>query len=236
MKRTVSIASVLLLLLTVGVGGALAFTIDDLTDVQEWRYNGTYGSGVWKDVIGNSDTFNTFGADLTGSTLTIYTNWYPTKNGSVNALVKTADLFIDNGCDGDFDLAVHLDDDADKGKVYDNPSYNYAKDFFSSTGLIYGGKYDQANGQLTPVQVTSAANGATTDVDWTPGANTLNNKVKIDLTGLVSGPYCFYWGTATCSNDGFEGHVAPVPGSVLLMGSGLLGLVSLGIRKKKSTN
>ena len=37
MKRTVSIASILLIMVICWVGGALAYTFTDTTDVQEWR-------------------------------------------------------------------------------------------------------------------------------------------------------------------------------------------------------
>ena len=111
---------------------------------------------------------------------------------------------------------------------------NTSKDIFSPTGLIYGGQYDQANPQSAPTQVTSAFTG-TTDVDWTLSGGGLNNQVDIDLSGLgLTGPWNFFWGTATCSNDGFSGVVpAPIPGTLLLLGSALMSLVGVGLRKKK---
>ena len=44
MKRTVSIASILLIMVICWVGGALAYTFTDTTDVQEWRLQRT----LWK--------------------------------------------------------------------------------------------------------------------------------------------------------------------------------------------
>jgi hypothetical protein len=46
-----------------------------------------------------------------------------------------------------------------------------------------------------------------------------------------NGTWCFTWGTATCAND-VVGCPVPIPPSVLLMGSGLLGLGLLPLRKK----
>jgi hypothetical protein len=232
MRKTVFVTCILVLVLGLSVGGALAYTYNDTTDVQEWRNGGVYG--VWKDVIGDANLFNTFGANLSGSTFTIFTNWNPNKDGSVNAAVKTADLFIYKGSNVSPDFAIQLDMLTGTGNVYANPSYNTSDDIFKGTGLIYGGKYDQTNPQLAPTQVTSANTGSTSVV-WTIGSGGLNNQVDIDLTGLgLSGPWSFVWGTATCSNDAFS-NVVPVPASVLLMGSGLLGLLGLGWKRKRAS-
>ena len=232
MKRTVSIASILLIMVICWVGGALAYTFTDTTDVQEWRNSGPNGSGVWKDVIGDANTFNTLGADLNSSTFTIYTNWNPGKDGYLG--VTTADLFIYKGSNTSPDFAIQLDTLSGTGNVYVNPSYKTSKDIFNPTGLRYGGQYDQAFPQLTPTQVTSGASGST-GVVWTYGNGGLDNRVDINLTGLgLGGPWKFVWGTATCSNDGFSSVVpAPIPGTLVLLGSALISLAGAGLRKKK---
>ncbi len=68
-------------------------------------------------------------------------------------------------------------------------------------------------------------------------------EIKIRLSGIEgfnpSAGFAFVWGTGTCGNDaivnGLAAGVAPVPlpPSVLLLGSGLLGLALLGFRRKK---
>jgi hypothetical protein len=232
MKRTVSVASILLIMVTCWAGGALAYTFTDTTDVQEWRYSGPFGSGVWKDVIGDANTFNTFGADLNSGTFTIYTNWNPGKDGYLG--VTTADLFIYKGSNTSPDFAIRLDTTTGTGNVYANPSYKTSKDLLSSTGLVYGGQYDQASPQLTPTQATSAATGSTSVV-WTYGSSNLNNQVDINLTGLgLGGPWKFVWGTATCSNDALSSVVpTPIPGTLVLLGSALISLAGAGLRQKK---
>jgi hypothetical protein len=229
MKKTVSVALALTFLLGLSVSGALAYNYDDTTKVQEWVGGSVYGT--WKNVIGDTNVFDTFGANYNGSTLTIFTNWNPSKDGDVNAAVKTADLFIDLCCNGTWDYAVRLDTNG-KGNVYSVPPYSTSDSIFGPIGgLIYGGKYDEASPKLAPVWATDATAATTTDVDWTYGASDLNNQVAIDLTGLASGKFGFFWGTATCANDGFAACV-PLPPSVLLMGSGLLGVGLLGWRRQ----
>lgn len=222
-------------LVLLSTSGAWAYTFNDITKVQEWNKGAIYGSGAWDDVIGDANVFDTFGANLSGGMLTIFTNWNPNKDGDLGySQIKTADLFIDKGCDGSWDFAIQLDTLTGTGKVYANPTYNTSDDIFKSLGnLVYGGKYDEASPQLTPAQATSA-DTATTSVVWTLGAEGKNNQVAVDLSGLDLGSeYCFFWGTATCSNDGFAGEV-PLPPSLLLLGSGMVGLV--GLRWKKSND
>jgi hypothetical protein len=233
MKKTVSVALALCFLLGSAVSGALAYNFNDTTQVQEWYQGAVFGSGAWKDVIGDAKLFDTFGANLNGSTLTIFTNWNPNKDGNVNTAVKTADLFIDKGCDGSLDYAVALDTLTGTGKVYANPSYNTSDVIFKQTNLVYGGKYDEASPKPVPVRTISNDNGSPTSVVWTIGTGGLNNEVAVDLSGLVDSKFGFVWGTATCANDAFSTCV-PIPPSVLLMGSGLLGLGLLGWRRRGS--
>jgi hypothetical protein len=204
----------------VNASGVMAYTFNDNTLVQEWNHSAV--SGGWKDVIGDSKLFNTFGADLSGSTLTIFTNWNPSKDGYLG--VNTADLFI---VSGGTSYAIQLDTLTGTGNVYKNPAYKTSVDLLSPTGYTYGGNYDKDEPKLMPVLATSSTTG-TTSVVWTIGGDNLNNKVAIDLSGIGS-LSSFVWGTATCSNDGFSGTTpVPVPPSVLLLGSGILGM---GLRR-----
>lgn len=232
MKKTVTVALALFFLLGIVVSNALAYDYPDNTLVQEWNKGGPYGSGTWKDVIGDSAIFNTFGANFAGNTLTIFTNWNPNTLDPSFPGVKTADLFIDAGCNGTWDYAIVLDNQrSDFGTAYEDPlTITTANDIFASqTGLVYGGQYDMANPKLTPVLATSSGKSDQVGVTWTIGTP---NSVAIDLSSLgLTQPFGFYWATGTCSNDGFASCV-PIPPSVLLMGSGLLGLGLLGWRRR----
>jgi hypothetical protein len=181
------------------------------------------------DVIGDTNVFNTFGADWSIGKFTIHTNWNPGKDGDLGEpKIKTADLFLYGTSLGD--VAIRLDS-TDQGAVFINPTYDTSYGIFSTTGYGYGGKYDLNNPNPVPVRATSAKSGTIAGVTWSSSnPSDLNNTVAIDLGGVgINGFKSFVWGTATCSNDGFA---APIPGTLVLLGSGLLSLVGIGLRKK----
>jgi hypothetical protein len=113
-------------------------------------------------VIGYTSLFDTFGANWNGSTLSIFSNWNPNKDGYLGA--TTADLFIlSNGTM----FAIRLDTTG-MGTVYENPQQiSYSEDFFASSGDIYGGQFNQALPSPVPVQGTDGASMGTTSVVWT---------------------------------------------------------------------
>jgi hypothetical protein len=71
----------------------------------------------------------------------------------------------------------------------------------------------------------------------------VNNGTDWVITAVVPGfqivgtPFEIIWSTARCGNDIVNANIdaqVPIPGSVLLMGSGLLGLVGLAWRRRQS--
>jgi hypothetical protein len=210
----------------------LAYDIIDNTLAVPYIGNSAVGAPV--DVIGDS-VFDTKGASLTGKTLTIYTNWNPTLDGYVNSNVKTADIFFDLCCNGTYDYAIRLDTLTGKGNVYQNPTYQTSQNIFSSiSGLEYGGRYDvDAADHVVPVWATSDPIGQTSVV-WGSGGADSTYKVDIYIDGIANQQFGFLWGTATCANDAFA-HCVPIPPSVLLMGSGLMGVGLLGWRRRQGS-
>jgi PEP-CTERM motif len=229
--KQIALVTILVFMLAPAV--AWGYTFNDTTLVEPWKAGGATGA-PWTDLIGPADTFDTFGANYMGGILTIFTNWNPNKDGFANAAVKTADLFIGPSPGGNFAFAIQLDTLTGTGLVYSGLTpalYQTSDDIFKGlTNLTYGGQYDQAAAKLVPVLATFPIPPLTdTSVVWTIPGGGLPNQVAIDLSGIGGLGNGFVWGTATCSNDGFA--AVPLPPSVLLLGTGLLGLVGWRFRK-----
>jgi len=238
MKKTMYLSLALLLLTA---SGAWAYEFNNTTQVQEWNGSGLYNGGAWTGWIGDSAVFQTMGATLNGSTLSIFTNWNPGKDGDLGySQIQTADLFI-------YDLsksaifAIQLDTNKPgTGYVYlESPTtITTSVDIFKTlTGLYYGGRYnDQGSALPVPVQGTGGIYQFTTIVGWSSTSpSAVNNVVSVDLSGLNLGndQWSFVWGTATCGNDTFSQQVVgvPEPGSLLLLGVGFAGL---GVYRKRA--
>jgi hypothetical protein len=243
MRKTIILTLALLIGLSLCPTGAWAYTFPNNTLVRSYQganpvnYNNPNnpGSLQWHDVIGDKKIFDTFGANLSGSTLTIFTNWGLANNGYLG-VVQTADLFIDVGRDGKYDYAIQLNTNTGFGKIYainaGQTNFKTSIDLFKGTGYIYGGQYNKNNPRPIPVLATSGDIG-TTSVVWGVGDGTAKNSVAVNLAGLNLGNnWSYVWGAGTCGNDTAEG-VVPIPGTVVLLGSGLMGLLLLGRRKLK---
>jgi hypothetical protein len=241
--RLVLLALLLPMLLLATATGALANSYDfpDVTDVQAWRGNvpSTTSPWVgWFDVIGDEAIFNTFGANLANKTLTIFTNWGPDDVGFLGS--ETADLFLDIGNTGSWTHAVKLNDVLTGPGLFDGnadiraiASSQTSQELFAGTGLIYGGRYDEADPKPVPVLAAGDVVGQAA-VLWALAANEASHSIAIalgDVPGFDARNFAFLWGTATCSNDTMTG-VVPLPGTALLLGLGLLGLVGLGFRRR----
>ncbi|AEB10018.1 VPLPA-CTERM sorting domain-containing protein [Desulfobacca acetoxidans] len=220
--------------------GALAYTATD-TPVYKWK--GAVNTGVLhhgaSDPISstNPGPFNTYGYDFIGGVLTIYTNWSPVFNKSIDA-VATADLFIDFWYNGPgFDYAIGLDDGTNGTanritNVYDvaTNGYNNTQFYFAGqTSLQYGGSLDAAGAVDVPAIALGNVIG-NVPVVWTTGiGNDPDNSVAITL-GAVDN-FTFFWASGTCGNGPIDGKV-PLPGAMLLLGAGMARLVAYARRRR----
>lgn len=216
--------------------GAMAYGIDNLTEVQ-WSDNPAKWTSAKTASIG-APLFNTFGADWdpTSKTLTIYSNWSPVSDGHLS--VTTADLFIDaDGLPG-WDYAIGLDSVQPNGKGLDRAGNIYTGAIKYSTDFAIGFAIGtQARTLPTfpaapiPVFMTTRdiTNNAT--VAWTALGADPGYKVDVTYANLPD-VFLFMWASGTCGNGPIQG-VAPLPGTLLLLGSGLTGLAAYARRRQK---
>jgi len=124
------------------------------------------------------------------------------------------------------------------GDLYSLGSGNNLTDALISDDFMTG---DYRNRQEVAVDTSSpgvSLVGGGNASDWSVDDSTIDFTIDLTGTGLESNStFAFHWGM-TCANDVIEGEVTnlapvPLPASVWLMGSGLLGLVSIARRRRK---
>ncbi|MGO8762806.1 MAG: hypothetical protein ACLP2P_12110 [Desulfobaccales bacterium] len=235
MKKVILLA---LCLMLIGAGAASATSLNG--DIIYDQYNNSYTNPT---IIGASPYyFLTSSYTFNNGVLTFNTNWNPGDNGEVNSKVTTAYLFIKQ--DGNT-YAIDLNFNNllnNTVTILKNPTIIYSNDSsFNFKAVGDYGEYYQTISTSTYVPVT--ASGGTSDgsatVQWSNDTkHHLGNTVTIDLgTLLTSDPWSFVWGTATCGNGtvyAFIPSSVPLPPSALLLGTGLLGLVGLGWRRRQT--
>jgi len=238
-----------LVLLAPGGAGAYTETILDNTLVLPYRWTApsTYpGWTNWTDVIANTPSawnIDRVAVTWSGANLAmqIFTN-YP-KGGLDGA--GNADIALDPSQNGSWNVGVKMSG-ADQGKIYTVSSWTHPQNISLWTGgnEIYGGQYDQSAAKTPNVQIAAGTNNlGQATVDWVtlPSGDTTKYRIDVTFPGNFNtsgiwNSFDFQVGTGTCANEmmaasASTSHV-PVPASVLLLGTGLVGVVLLRRRRR----
>ena len=244
----------LLMLMAVSIfiwsGSVLAYTIDDDTTVKVgkgWTKKDDTSAIKWCDAIGKSD-FDTKGIDVNLSgdevTITMHTNF----DGAVELgsdTVYAADLGLDLNLDGTYEYGVKLThtgpEDTDySAALYKDGTWKSSYDVWEDNASFswqYGEFYPDDDNHKAWVKMEGGDYKGDVDISITKsgGLYAWTLKINKDLFGSDLGDEMgIFWATGTCANDVVQGAV-PIPTTILLLGSGLLGFGLLGRRKRVNT-
>jgi hypothetical protein len=242
----------LVLLAPGGAAADMTTTITDNTWMQPWyghnnAVDAGYTSWNWRsDPIGIVPAaWEISKVDVTwlnGGNLQmkIYTN-YP-QAGLEGA--GQADIALDPLKNGSWNVGIKMSG-TDLGKIYTVSSWNTSETYWGGSGYIYTGRYDTLGSTTDPKVPNTIINQGVNNLDKadvTFGAGIGSDYlITIDFpTGFNAlgnwDSFNFEVSSGSCGNDTMFGNAtgqAPTPASVLLLGTGLVGLAGLKWRRRK---
>ena len=260
MSRIIPFFLTLGLMLGMWTNQSLAYTQTylDNTLIQASGSSSVYTQGQWYDTIGGNN-YELYKIDVTWSGNDVIIDIYTNTSGNRISGDYVADLALDLDQNGYWETGIVLKNN-DRTTLDNNTLYTFSNanndqwqvaDDFSSLGGVWGTKYDRSNNPNPagshdpydpPVRLitdVTPISSQTITASWgvAPNGSPTSYLLEITLAGVnLNGDWNDFdilWGTQTCANDTMYAQVhTPIPASVFLLGSGLLGLSLVGWRRK----